>query len=104
MMNSKIIPVIMCGGTGRRLWPASRESMPKQFLPLLGARSLFQETMLRVMETELFERPIVVTGVRYRSYVAEQLDAIDAAADVVLEPERRDSGPAVAVATVLGMQ
>ncbi len=103
-MNSKIVPVIMCGGAGTRLWPASRESMPKQFMPLLSARSLFQETMLRVADVELFERPIVITGANYRSLVAEQLSAIDVAADVVLEPERRDSGPAVAVATVLGMQ
>jgi mannose-1-phosphate guanylyltransferase/mannose-6-phosphate isomerase len=103
-MNSRIVPVIMCGGAGTRLWPASRESMPKQFMPLLSVRSLFQETMLRVADAELFERPIVITGVSYRSLVVEQLSAIDVAADVVLEPERRDSGPAVAVATVLGMQ
>lgn len=103
-MSSKIVPVIMCGGAGTRLWPASRESMPKQFMPLLGARSLFQETMLRVTDAELFERPIVITGASYVQLVVEQLAAIDVAADLVLEPERRDSGPAVAVATVLGMQ
>lgn len=94
----------MCGGAGTRLWPASRESMPKQFMPLLGERSLFQETMLRVADTALFEQAIVITGARYAALVAGQLAAIDVSADVVLEPERRDSGPAVAVATVLGMQ
>jgi mannose-1-phosphate guanylyltransferase / mannose-6-phosphate isomerase len=103
-MSSKIVPVIMCGGAGTRLWPASRESMPKQFMPLLSERSLFQQTMLRVADAELFERPIVVTGASYATLAAEQLAAIGVAADLVLEPERRDSGPAVAVATVLGLQ
>jgi mannose-1-phosphate guanylyltransferase / mannose-6-phosphate isomerase len=103
-MSSKIIPVIMCGGAGTRLWPASRERMPKQFMPLLGAQTLFQDTILRVADAQLFERPIVITGANYRALVNEQLDAIGVAADVVLEPERRDSGPAVAVATVLGLQ
>lgn len=94
----------MCGGAGTRLWPASRERMPKQFMPLLSLRSIFQETVARVTDAELFERPIVVTGAAYRSLVVEQLGAIDVAADVVLEPERRDSGPAVAVAAILGIQ
>ena len=103
-MSSKIVPVIMCGGAGTRLWPASRESMPKQFMALLNERSLFQETMLRVADAELFEKPIVVTGVRYADLASEQLAAIGTVADLVLEPERRDSGPAVAVATVLGLR
>jgi mannose-1-phosphate guanylyltransferase/mannose-6-phosphate isomerase len=103
-MSSTIIPVIMCGGAGTRLWPASREQLPKQFMPLLGARTLFQETMLRVADAHLFERPIVITGANYRALVKGQLEAIGAAADVVLEPERRDSGPAVAVASVLGLR
>jgi mannose-1-phosphate guanylyltransferase / mannose-6-phosphate isomerase len=103
-MSSKIVPVIMCGGAGTRLWPASRESMPKQFMPLLSDRSLFQETVLRVLDAELFERPIVITGTAYARLAAEQLASIGAVADLVLEPERRDSGPAVAVATVLGLR
>src|SRR5215470_7038315 len=103
-MSLKIIPVIMCGGAGTRLWPASRESLPKQFMPLLGERTLFQDTMLRVADAGLFERPIVITSANYRSLVAEQLKAVDLDADVVLEPERRDSAPAVAAATVIAMQ
>jgi mannose-1-phosphate guanylyltransferase / mannose-6-phosphate isomerase len=103
-MSSKIVPVIMCGGAGTRLWPASRESMPKQFMPLLGERTLFQNTMSRVTDAGLFERPIVITSASYRALVGEQLDAIGLAADVVLEPERRDSAPAVAAATLVAMQ
>ena len=103
-MSSKIIPVIMCGGAGTRLWPASRERLPKQFMPLIGAQTLFQDTARRVADAELFDRPIVITGENYRQLVDEQLRAIGIAADVVLEPERRDSAPAVAVATALGLR
>jgi mannose-1-phosphate guanylyltransferase len=61
-MCDRIIPRIMCGGAGTRLWPASREVRPKQFLPLFGIRSTFQDTILRVSDAALFERPIVITN------------------------------------------
>ena len=95
-MNERIIPLIMCGGAGTRLWPASREVHPKQFLPLFGPRSTFQDTMARVSDPTLFERPIVITNTAYRFMVLEQLAEIGLEADVVLEPMRRDSGPAIA--------
>jgi mannose-1-phosphate guanylyltransferase/mannose-6-phosphate isomerase len=86
----------MCGGAGTRLWPASREVHPKQFLSLFGTRSTFQETLLRVSDASLFERPIVITNEAYRFMVLEQLAEIGREADVLLEPMRRDSGPAIA--------
>src|SRR5258708_6693109 len=95
-MDRRIIPVIMCGGAGTRLWPASREVRPKQFLPLFGTRSTFQDTMLRVSDATLFERPIVITNMAYRFMVLGQLTEIGLEADVLLEPMRRDSGPAIA--------
>jgi mannose-1-phosphate guanylyltransferase/mannose-6-phosphate isomerase len=95
-MDRRIIPLIMCGGAGTRLWPASREVHPKQFLPLFGPRSTFQDTILRVSDATLFERPIVITNAAYRFMVIEQLAEIGLEADVVLEPMRRDSGPAIA--------
>src|ERR1700747_3109700 len=95
-MEKQIIPLIMCGGAGTRLWPASREVRPKQFLPLFGARSRFQETLLRVSDATLFERPIVITNNAYRFMVLEQLAEIGLEGDVLLEPMRRDSGPAIA--------
>src|ERR1700736_3775066 len=95
-MTRRIIPLIMCGGAGTRLWPASREVRPKQFLPLFGARSTFQDTLVRVSEPALFERPIVITNSAYRFMVLEQLAEIGIEADVLLEPMRRDSGPAIA--------
>src|SRR6202035_3535642 len=95
-MSKRIIPLIMCGGAGTRLWPASREIHPKQFLPLFGVRSTFQNTVLRVSDAALFERPIVITNAAYRFMVLEQLAEIGLEADVLLEPMRRDSGPAIA--------
>jgi mannose-1-phosphate guanylyltransferase/mannose-6-phosphate isomerase len=93
---SKIIPLIVCGGAGTRLWPASREGRPKQFLPLFGVHSTFQDTIHRVLDPALFARPIIVTNTQYRFLVAEQLAEIGAEADILLEPVRRDSGPAIA--------
>ena len=99
-MDQRIVPLIMCGGAGTRLWPASREVRPKQFLPLFGKRSTFQDTVLRVSEAGLFERPIVITNAAYRFMVLEQLGEIGLEADILLEPVRRDSGPAIAAGAV----
>src|SRR3954462_9912188 len=103
-MSKRIIPLIMCGGAGTRLWPASREVHPKQFLPLFGARSTFQNTLLRVSDATLFERPIVITNTAYRFMVLEQLAAIGPGAAVLLEPMRRDSGPAIAAGAVFAQR
>lgn len=94
----------MCGGAGTRLWPASRENRPKQFLPLFGAFSTFQETIRRVSDPTLFARAIVVTNAQYRFLVAEQLAAIGAEADILLEPVRRDSGPAIVAGAMYALR
>jgi mannose-1-phosphate guanylyltransferase/mannose-6-phosphate isomerase len=96
----KIQPVIMCGGSGTRVWPESRETLPKQFIPLVGERSTFQTTM-QMLADPAFEKPIVISNKEYRFLLADQLREIGAEADIVLEPSRRDSGPAVAVAAGL---
>ncbi|KAA2235264.1 mannose-1-phosphate guanylyltransferase/mannose-6-phosphate isomerase [Salinarimonas soli] len=93
-----IHPVIMCGGSGTRLWPASRDSMPKQFIELLEGESTFQATARRVSDATTFARPTVVTAADSRFIVAEQLLEAGVQADIVLEPMRRDSAAAVAVA------
>ena len=98
MTKASITPLIMAGGAGTRLWPVSRDSMPKQFIQLLDdGLSTFQATLLRVKGGP-FRRPIVVTNQEFRFVVAEQMQALDIAGDIVLEPERRDSAAAVAVA------
>jgi mannose-1-phosphate guanylyltransferase / mannose-6-phosphate isomerase len=98
---AKILPVIMCGGSGTRVWPESRESRPKQFISLIGEKSTFQTIVALLGDRDIFVEPIVVTNVDYRFLVAEQLEEIGAKATIVLEPTRRDSAPAVAVAATL---
>ncbi len=95
---AKILPVIMCGGSGTRVWPESRESLPKQFIPLIGDRSTFQSIVRVVADANVFEPPVVITNYDYRFRVAEQLKEIDATATILLEPERRDSAAAVGAA------
>jgi mannose-1-phosphate guanylyltransferase/mannose-6-phosphate isomerase len=91
----------MCGGAGTRVWPESRESLPKQFIPLIGETSTFQAIIKILMDGDIFDAPIVITNADYRFRVAEQLEEIGAKATIVLEPVRRDSGPAVATAAIL---
>ncbi len=104
MSGARLIPVVMCGGAGTRLWPVSRESMPKQFVPLVDERSTFQQVLDRIADAELFERPIIITNSDFRFIVAEQLRECDIEADIVLEPMRRDSAMAVAVAATLARE
>ena len=96
-----LYPVIMCGGAGTRLWPASRPSRPKQFIPLAGNRSLFQETVLRVAPLAAEGgRLIVVGGVGHRDWILDQLEEVGIDAQVLLEPQARDSAAAMAAAAI----
>jgi mannose-1-phosphate guanylyltransferase/mannose-6-phosphate isomerase len=101
MGSRLLIPVIMCGGAGTRLWPVSRESMPKQFVPLVEERSTFQQVLGRIRDGTIFDRPIVITHSEFRFIVAEQMRECAIEGDIVLEPMRRDSAMAVGVAAVL---
>ena len=98
---TKIVPVVLAGGAGTRLWPVSRDALPKQFLPLVGERSTYQETLLRVADDGLFAPPIVITGGDFRFFARRQAEDLGIEATVVIEPMRRDSGPAVAAAAAL---
>lgn len=98
---TKIIPVLLAGGAGTRLWPVSRDSLPKQFLPLIGERSSYQETLLRVSNSELFAQPIVVTGADFRFFARRQAEDLGIDLTVAIEPTRRDSAAAVAAAAIL---
>ena len=87
-MFGQIVPVIMCGGAGTRLWPISRESMPKQFVSLVESKSTFRQVLARIAHRELFARAIVITSADFRFVVAEQLRESNIDADIVLEPIR----------------
>ena len=98
-MTSKIVPVIMAGGRGTRLWPLSRAAAPKQFLQILSDRSQFQQTLERVRDASQFEPAIIVTNSDFRFIVAEQARAIDVhLGDILLEPMARNTAPALAAA------
>jgi mannose-1-phosphate guanylyltransferase / mannose-6-phosphate isomerase len=99
MFNSTIIPVVLCGGAGTRLWPMSRRLFPKQFLPLVTGYSMLQDTVLRLDGISNAEPAIIVTGNEHRFLVTEQLREIDRPAGcIVLEPIARNTAPAVAAA------
>lgn len=95
-----ITPVLMCGGSGTRLWPLSRKSYPKQFVPLVGEQSLFQASALRLSGAG-YAPPVVVTNSDFRFIVTEQLAAIgiDPGA-ILIEPEGRNTAPAVLAASL----
>ncbi|QDH13415.1 mannose-1-phosphate guanylyltransferase/mannose-6-phosphate isomerase [Formicincola oecophyllae] len=98
--SASILPVILCGGSGTRLWPLSRKNAPKQFAPLLSKNSMFQETVLRVTGPKVLA-PLVICNAEQRFIVAEQLRAIGIKPSaIMLEPEGRDSAPAIAAAAV----
>ena len=95
-----ISPVILCGGSGTRLWPLSRKSYPKQFVPLLGDLTLFQASAQRLSGPQ-FRAPLVLTNADFRFIVGEQLAAIGIAPDAVLiEPSGRNTAPAVLAAAL----
>ena len=101
---SKILPVILSGGSGTRLWPASRSMYPKQLLPLAGEMTMLQATALRTsaMRTVGLQRAdtkfLIVSNESHRFSVAEQMNAIERRAQIILEPEGRNTAPAIALA------
>lgn len=95
-----MIPVILSGGNGSRLWPLSRQAYPKQFLPLVGEQSMLQETLCRLPVDDA-ESPVVVANDEHRFIVKEQLEAIGRQPlSILLEPFGRNTAPAVAMAAI----
>ncbi len=101
MNSTPLIPVILSGGSGSRLWPLSRRHYPKQFLPLVGDKTLLQETVSRVAQIPAIADPIIVCNEEHRFLVAEQMQAIgQATLSIMLEPVGKNTAPAVAVAAL----
>lgn len=100
-----IVPVILCGGSGTRLWPLSRESYPKQFLPLVGEQTLFQQTLLRLdgLEQSLATKvsdSLIVTNEAHRFLVLDQLHEIQKNAEIILEPCGKNTAPSLTLAAL----
>ncbi|HEY1448094.1 MAG TPA: sugar phosphate nucleotidyltransferase [Caulobacteraceae bacterium] len=100
MSSRPFHPVILCGGAGSRLWPASTPEKPKAFLPLTGPHSLLQQTALRVTGASGAARPIVVASQAHADLVRQQLAEVGMACDLITEPEGRGSAPAIAIAAL----
>lgn len=103
--SATIIPTILCGGSGTRLWPMSREQHPKQLLSLAGPKSLLQETVVRLDDLQgqigIAPRPLVLCNEEYRFLIAEQLREINRGdADIILEPVGRNTAPALTLAAL----
>lgn len=102
-----MIPVILSGGSGTRLWPLSRSSYPKQFLPITEEKTLFQLTLERISHLNQslanFQNPIIVTNENHRFIVAEQLRQQRVSAQILLEPIARNTAPAIAAAAELAL-
>ncbi|SER03645.1 mannose-1-phosphate guanylyltransferase/mannose-6-phosphate isomerase [Thalassovita taeanensis] len=100
-MTQNIHPLLLCGGSGTRLWPLSRKSYPKQFATLTGEESLFQASALR-LSGEGFAAPMIITGSDFRFIVLEQLAAVEtASAATLIEPEGRNTAPAILAAALV---
>lgn len=95
-----IHPVILCGGGGTRLWPLSRKTLPKPFLPLISEETLFQQALRRVTDKNVFAAPIIVAGKAHAELIESQIGDISID-KLVIEPNARNTAPAIALAAAL---
>ena len=102
---TSILPVILSGGSGTRLWPASRSMYPKQLLPLVGDQTMLQATAIRIRGLEgAAESCLIVSNESHRFSVAEQMNAVEMRSQIILEPEGRNTAPAVALAALHALE
>ena len=104
---TSLLPVILCGGTGSRLWPLSRSSFPKQYLRLFNEtrNSLLQETQSRLKNIDDIENPIIICNEEHRFIVAEQMREIEVDPNsIILEPIGRNTAPSIALAALQSLK
>ena len=107
MRPNSILPVILCGGSGTRLWPLSRKSFPKQFLSLIreNDKTLLQQTISRIQELKDVQNPIFICNEEHRFIVAEQIREINIApSSIILEPFGRNTAAAVTIAAIKALE
>ena len=105
MKMSKIMPVILSGGSGVRLWPLSRKEYPKQYLPLVGDNTMLQETILRLNGLDNLADPIIICNINHRFIIAEQCQKIGVKSPIILlEPIGRNTAPAIAAAALKSLK
>lgn len=98
-IHARITPVILCGGSGTRLWPRSRNELAKPFLPLVGKETLFEQTLVRCGDRRYFESPVIVTGAAHLEH-ARSDSAARQAARIIVEPSPKNTAAAVALAAL----
>ena len=98
---TKIRPVIICGGAGTRLWPESRENIPKQFIPIINQKNLFDLTIERVKKIKNILTPIVITNEKYKFFVKDSLSNYNLKATIILEPIGKNTAPAIYIVSKL---
>ncbi|MFL2787528.1 MAG: mannose-1-phosphate guanylyltransferase/mannose-6-phosphate isomerase [Paracoccaceae bacterium] len=104
---TKIIPIILAGGSGTRLWPLSRKSYPKQFSNLVGNQTLFQQSALRLLSSDLiaFSQPVILTNSDFRFIVADQLQEVGIdPGHILIEPVGKNTGPAILAASLFALK
>lgn len=100
-MKDKVVPILLAGGVGSRLWPVSRDNSPKQFQRLIGSHSTYQETLKLVADATTYRLPIVITNENQARLAETQAEAIEQKVSILLEPAQRDSATAVAIAALV---
>ena len=104
MTKHSVYPIILCGGSGTRLWPLSRELYPKQFMDLGQGHTLFQDTISRAMQVPGTMELLVVCNEVHRFYATEGLNQGELSGQIILEPAPRNTAPAVALAAYAAME
>ena len=100
MTDTPIVPIVLSGGAGTRLWPISRQLRPKQFLNIHGEETMFSQTLMRI-SGKAYSSPVIVCNEEHRFIVAEELRQSEITIqDIILEPIARNTGPALAVAAL----